>query len=83
MKLIDLSDDNQLIFLGDYIDLGPDSCEVIQIIMKLQKQYGEKIIVLRGNHEEMFMDFLAADENDWLSQDRGLSRRNGIDIYYR
>jgi Calcineurin-like phosphoesterase len=39
----------QLIFLGDYIDRGPDSREVLQIVQRLQ---AEGAICLRGNHEE-------------------------------
>lgn len=45
---------DQLIFLGDYIDRGPDSYKVIQFLMDLQNKFGkENIILLRGNHEEM------------------------------
>jgi serine/threonine protein phosphatase 1 len=40
-----------LYFLGDYIDRGPDSKGVIDIIQKLQReQYN--IRLLRGNHED-------------------------------
>ncbi len=53
---IDLSNDNMLILLGDYIH-GPNSYGVLDRIMNLQKQYGkEKIIALRGNHEEQAVD---------------------------
>jgi serine/threonine protein phosphatase 1 len=45
---------DELIFLGDYIDRGPDSYHVIQLLITLQKRYGENhIILLRGNHEQM------------------------------
>ena len=42
----------QLIFLGDYIDRGPDSREVLQIVQRLQ---AEGAICLRGNHEELML----------------------------
>jgi len=42
---------DHLIFVGDYIDRGPDSKGVIDIIMNLQKnEY--KITTLIGNHED-------------------------------
>jgi serine/threonine protein phosphatase 1 len=42
----------QLIFLGDYIDRGPDSRQVLQIVQRLQ---AEGAICLRGNHEELIL----------------------------
>ncbi|GAK02244.1 serine/threonine protein phosphatase [Geomicrobium sp. JCM 19037] len=38
-----------LIFLGDYIDRGPDSLQVVRHVMQLVK---EGAIALKGNHEE-------------------------------
>jgi serine/threonine protein phosphatase 1 len=42
----------QLIFLGDYIDRGPDSRQVLQIVQRLQ---AKGAICLRGNHEELML----------------------------
>ncbi len=53
LSLVDLSSDNVLILLGDYIH-GPKSYEVLDMIIILQKRYGEKkVVALMGNHEEM------------------------------
>lgn len=53
LKKVDLSGDNKIVFLGDYIDYGPQSREVLEIIMHLQKKYGvNKVVVLLGNHEK-------------------------------
>ena len=61
---------NQLVLLGDYIDGGRDSYRVLNRVYSLQKQYGdEKIIVLKGNHEAWFEDFLAGRGRDWLAED--------------
>lgn len=50
---------DRLILLGDYIDRGPDSGGVLRRVFELQKTYGpERVIVLRGNHEEMLLDWL-------------------------
>lgn len=51
----------QLVFLGDYIDRGKDSRKVLEFIQ--QKQL-EGAILLRGNHEQMFLDFLNKPEED-------------------
>ncbi len=48
-----IKDFDKLIFLGDYIDRGPNSKEVIDIIRDLQNKYGDKIITLIGNHEDL------------------------------
>lgn len=42
-----------LVFLGDYIDRGPDSRGVIEQIMALGKQC--IVVPLMGNHEEMLL----------------------------
>lgn len=44
----------KFVFIGDYIDRGPDSCGVINRVMELSKQY--ETVALLGNHEDMFMD---------------------------
>jgi serine/threonine protein phosphatase 1 len=51
---------DRLVFVGDYIDRGPDSRGVVDYILGLRARYpAENIICLRGNHEVMFADFLA------------------------
>lgn len=59
MQFVELSGDNKLIFLGDYIDYGRESYKVLRFIKNLQEEYGkEKVIVLKGNHEAMFLEWL-------------------------
>lgn len=50
-------DKDTLLFIGDYVDRGPDSAGVIDHILGL-KLWSENIICLRGNHEQLFLDFL-------------------------
>lgn len=60
---IDLSDKHsRLILLGDYIDNGPQSFEVLSKIIELEKIYPKQIITLFGNHEEWFYDWLILDK---------------------
>jgi serine/threonine protein phosphatase 1 len=42
-----------LIFIGDYIDRGPDSRGVVDYVMSLEAKLGANAIVLKGNHEEL------------------------------
>lgn len=58
IKVLPLRDDDLIIFLGDYIDRGPDSKGVVDFIISLQKERVDKIICLKGNHEKMFLDYL-------------------------
>jgi serine/threonine protein phosphatase 1 len=46
--------DDQLIFLGDYVDRGPDSPGVINTLLNLQTRC--KTVFLRGNHELMILE---------------------------
>ncbi|MGO4574234.1 metallophosphoesterase family protein [Microvirga sp. 2TAF3] len=46
---------HKLIFLGDYIDRGPESAAVIETIRSLQREAPERIISLMGNHEAMLL----------------------------
>ena len=58
-----------LIYLGDYIDRGKYSKDVIDQILKL-KNNKIKMINLMGNHDEFMIDFLFNDKNnikDWLN----------------
>ena len=59
MRLIDLSGENRAVFLGDYIDYGPASGQVLRFIHELQGKHGsEKVIVLKGNHEAMLLEWI-------------------------
>lgn len=59
LNKIDLSDtDNRLILLGDYIDNGSQSFQVISKIIELEKEFPEQIISLLGNHDEWLYDWL-------------------------
>lgn len=42
-----------LVFLGDYVDSGPDSKGVLERLIDLRKQF--RVVALMGNHEEMML----------------------------
>lgn len=42
-----------IVFLGDYIDRGPDSRAVVETLMAGPRREGESFVCLMGNHEDM------------------------------
>jgi serine/threonine protein phosphatase 1 len=50
-----IAKEDSIYFLGDYIDRGPGSKEVIDFILQLKSE-DYNINTLRGNHEQLFMD---------------------------
>ncbi len=46
-----------LVFLGDYIDRGPDSARVLDLLLDLDGPFDE-VRYLRGNHEEAMLGFI-------------------------
>lgn len=50
-------DRDTLVFLGDYIDRGPQSHEVVSHLIELQQRH-PGIVLLKGNHEEMLENYL-------------------------
>lgn len=45
-----------LVFLGDYIDRGPDPAGVVRFILGLQKDLPGRVVALMGNHEAMALE---------------------------
>ncbi|WP_234414156.1 metallophosphoesterase family protein [Paenibacillus sp. CAA11] len=59
------SAEDRLVLVGDYVDRGPRSREVIDLLIRLQEE--AKVIILRGNHDQMMLDALLRDEDQrWL-----------------
>jgi serine/threonine protein phosphatase 1 len=53
---------DKIVFLGDYIDRGPDSRAVIDTVLDFKKTFPDAIC-LRGNHEELFLDSYLNEKN--------------------
>jgi serine/threonine protein phosphatase 1 len=45
----------KLVFLGDYIDRGPDSAGVIALVRELQEREPGDVVCLMGNHEDLML----------------------------
>ena len=67
----------RVVFLGDYVDRGPESRGVIEFLMDLQKRW--PVTCLKGNHEELMVQAVTQPGGDrlehWL--------RNGGDATLR
>jgi serine/threonine protein phosphatase 1 len=56
LEAVGLRDDDQLVFLGDYVDKGPNVKGVIDRLLEIATT--RKAIFLRGNHDQMMADAL-------------------------
>ncbi|MEM9434414.1 MAG: metallophosphoesterase family protein [Pseudomonadota bacterium] len=52
--------DPRLVFVGDYVDRGPDSRGVLLRLHELSQNFPNHVNCLLGNHEQMLLDFLDA-----------------------
>jgi len=71
LKLLNTKSDDHLIFIGDYIDRGPDSKGVIDRLIALSKEL--KCTFLRGNHEDLFLGYLDDGEYDIFAINGGIA----------
>ncbi len=53
-----LKDEDIVVFLGDYIDRGPDSRSVVDFVIRLKNERKDRLICLMGNHERMLLNYL-------------------------
>ncbi|MEP1142448.1 MAG: metallophosphoesterase family protein [Henriciella sp.] len=60
----------KIVHLGDYVDRGPDSADVIEAVMELESRSGLQTVALKGNHEAMLIEGLTAAHegayDNWL-----------------
>jgi len=56
IRMLPLADDDHLIFIGDYIDRGPDPAGVVDFLISLSRNHHCTFLI--GNHEAMFLDYL-------------------------
>jgi serine/threonine protein phosphatase 1 len=60
---------SKYVFLGDYVDRGEQSKQVLEILRSLPAALDADVICLRGNHEAALLDFLEDPEAGarWLN----------------
>lgn len=73
---------DELILLGDYVDRGPSSKQVIEQIMQLQQQHDA--IVIKGNHDAMMVKALTQDveeyDQHWIRNGGLLTMKSYLDL---
>lgn len=75
LDIVHPSEGDQVVFLGDYIDRGPDSCGVIEKLMEFGRDHPHTVF-LRGNHEQLLLDTV----NSSRPEDYLLFLQNGGDM---
>ncbi|APR84587.1 Serine/threonine protein phosphatase [Minicystis rosea] len=54
-RLPELTADDTIVFVGDYIDRGPRSKDVVAFVRTLPERTPAKVVALRGNHEDAWL----------------------------
>jgi serine/threonine protein phosphatase 1 len=77
-RLPELEADDTVVFLGDYVDRGPNSADVVAWVRQLARTSPAKIVTLRGNHEDAWLQVIDAGWPEFV-----LPRGNGCYESYR
>ena len=54
LSVVPVGKSDRFVFLGDYVNKGPDAKGVIDLLMDLRKRH--RTVFLRGNHDQMLID---------------------------
>ena len=54
-----------IVFLGDYINRGPDTRGVLDLLLRVRDTYA-KTVFLRGNHEQSLLEYVATCDVETL-----------------
>jgi serine/threonine protein phosphatase 1 len=65
---------DKLIFIGDLIDRGADVPCCVELVHRLCRENPERVICLRGNHEQMLLDFIDRLNTIWVDGSTGGDR---------
>jgi len=68
-----------LIFIGDYIDRGNSSREVVDYVIRLKNKY-KKVVCLLGNHEYMLIRYLEGVDEDIYLENGGMATLHSYGI---
>lgn len=77
-RLPSLSASDTVVFLGDYVDRGPDSRYVVERVRDFAREAPCKTVLLRGNHEDAWLESYERPNMGFL-----LHRANGCYDTYR
>lgn len=69
----------QAIFLGDYVDRGPDSIRVFRLLIEAKNKHPDWVFI-RGNHEQMLLDLM---NKKYKLSDRGIAMGGAAEFNYK
>jgi serine/threonine protein phosphatase 1 len=55
-----LHEDDTVVFVGDYLDRGPSSAQVVDFVRELGRKRKVRVVALRGNHEDAWLRVIEA-----------------------
>ena len=61
-RLPEITRDDTVVFLGDYVDRGPSSAGVVAWVRDFIAKSPAKVVALRGNHEDAWLEVI---DNGW------------------
>lgn len=80
-----LAEGRQIVFVGDYVDRGPESKESVDFLLEFKRDHD--CVFLRGNHEQMLLDaYLKGNYSLWMMNGGGATlesygaRPNAFDL---
>lgn len=66
-RLPSLTAQDTLLFIGDYLDRGPDAAGVVRLVREeLPSRTPARIVTLRGNHEAAWLGVLEGKDTDFV-----------------
>jgi serine/threonine protein phosphatase 1 len=63
LAVLSLRPEDRIVFLGDYVDRGPGAREVVDLLLGMRADAVCAMTFLKGNHEDMFLDFMGYKGN--------------------
>lgn len=69
-----------LVFMGDYINRGADTCGVLDVLVKVREQYAHTVF-LKGNHEHLLLEYAAHADVEMLRTLRGMGIEASLASY--
>jgi serine/threonine protein phosphatase 1 len=66
-RMPSLEKDDTVVFVGDYVDRGPCSAEVVEFVRNLASTGPVRVVALRGNHEDAWLRVIADGWPEFVS----------------
>ncbi len=76
LRRLDPQPDDHLVFVGDYIDRGPDARRVVDVLLELREHH--TCTFLRGNHEALLLAYLDGERVNGYDASEVWSANGGL-----